>query len=731
MMAPCLTTAVPAKENNNSMEFAYDDDSTCASLAIADDGTCQKHPYITLCDPSKGIINQSCPECDEELQTQRKTLKGKRRELEKQLQDLNRDDDGDNKPEIFHDDSEEVSEEHKSRTAAFAGFSFLENNHMSTNNNNLFMKNQVTVIQQMSDWMLQQKENEITLLRSQVENFRKELLQKEVENALLKEKLKLKDERLEQEIKLRELWKENTPPAREKDQEAKDSRKIHIQELIVQYGPANSKKDGSAVEEEKIVDPKEIEAATNLVTQEALSKAVVAAKEMKGSPKDEYVPKKTSPEATPTAEQNKTKHDDPSSSLQEIRFDPAYSEKRKPIQRPHKEEEEQVKDTQKGRRAKDVGIYNLSTLKSPKLSIIEPSVQNSEDTSKTQQTKNTYSKDDKKDAYLTIHREYNVGHVDDESEDKEELELNPSTFLQNSPTSQHIISRSLQVPVLESLKKPAPHQNRKTAADIALSPEMTGLPSKDALNRKRSNLPPGIPEEIDPDDCPSLNNDEITLPTIMDTEDQTYDDNITCATSTCCEDRLKVVDKKLTDPYGDKGVYTGVVLRSTMMPHGSGRMVYDDDGRSYEGEWRHGRWHGYGSAAFPNGDSYDGDYRFDQRHGKGKYCWKDGRVYDGDFREDRRQGKGFFRWPDGATYEGDFQKGKRHGKGKYNFVGGGYYEGGWSDGRYEGYGECIWKDGRSYKGEWCAGLAHGKGVETFPDGQVRHDGQWHEDEPVC
>jgi MORN repeat len=27
------------------------------------------------------------------------------------------------------------------------------------------------------------------------------------------------------------------------------------------------------------------------------------------------------------------------------------------------------------------------------------------------------------------------------------------------------------------------------------------------------------------------------------------------------------------------------------------------------------------------------------------------------------------------------------------------------------------------------GMAHGKGVETFPDGTVRHDGMWIEDEP--
>jgi hypothetical protein len=59
----------------------------------------------------------------------------------------------------------------------------------------------------------------------------------------------------------------------------------------------------------------------------------------------------------------------------------------------------------------------------------------------------------------------------------------------------------------------------------------------------------------------------------------------TVASSTYGEDRQKVVNKALLDPYGDKGVYTGVILRSTGMPHGLGRMIYDEDGRIYEGDW--------------------------------------------------------------------------------------------------------------------------------------------------
>ncbi len=59
----------------------------------------------------------------------------------------------------------------------------------------------------------------------------------------------------------------------------------------------------------------------------------------------------------------------------------------------------------------------------------------------------------------------------------------------------------------------------------------------------------------------------------------------TVASSTYGEDRLKVVNQSLLDPYGDKGTYTGVVLRSTGMPHDLGRMIYEEDGRIYEGDW--------------------------------------------------------------------------------------------------------------------------------------------------
>jgi len=134
----------------------------------------------------------------------------------------------------------------------------------------------------------------------------------------------------------------------------------------------------------------------------------------------------------------------------------------------------------------------------------------------------------------------------------------------------------------------------------------------------------------------------------------------------------EVTEQIIRDPYGDKGLYTGVLVKKR--PHGRGTMKYDD-GRHYEGNWNHGRWHGVGRAIFANNDIFEGTYDMDQRHGHGMYQWNDGRVYTGQFFQDQRQGRGTYTWPDGAVYQGEFQAGHRHGQGMYRFADGSVYTG--------------------------------------------------------
>jgi hypothetical protein len=189
----------------------------------------------------------------------------------------------------------------------------------------------------------------------------------------------------------------------------------------------------------------------------------------------------------------------------------------------------------------------------------------------------------------------------------------------------------------------------------------------------------------------------------------------------------QVVDKSIRDPYGDIGVYTGILVGGK--PCGQGAMMYKD-GRKYVGEWENGRWDGRGRTTYSNGDIFFGQYRMDKRHGLGRYEWLDGRVYDGEFANDQREGKGTFSFPDGSVYSGGFRTGQRHGQGCYKFTDSAIYNGEFQNGKYHGTGECIWADGRCYLGEWVEGRANGYGVEIRADGSIRHDGEWRDDRPV-
>jgi len=195
------------------------------------------------------------------------------------------------------------------------------------------------------------------------------------------------------------------------------------------------------------------------------------------------------------------------------------------------------------------------------------------------------------------------------------------------------------------------------------------------------------------------------------------------------EERMRIDNEVIVDPFGEKGTYTGKVLKATHMPHGTGRMVYEGEQRVYLGHWKNGHWHGIGHVSFANGDCYEGDYQMDQRHGHGLYRWQDGRVYDGQFRNDRRNGEGVFTWPDGSVYEGEFVDGQREGQGTYMYNDGNRYSGGWKAGKFHGYGALSRADGSSHCGIWKDGIQHGKGTETNADGTIRHDGDWVDGEP--
>ena len=185
----------------------------------------------------------------------------------------------------------------------------------------------------------------------------------------------------------------------------------------------------------------------------------------------------------------------------------------------------------------------------------------------------------------------------------------------------------------------------------------------------------------------------------------------------------------VTDPYGEKGLYTGSISSSTGMPNGYGRLEYDKAGRWYEGDWKHGRWTGHGQLSNGDGDFYEGGLKNDHKHGFGKMKFADGRMYEGEYINGQMV-EGKMTYQDGSTYSGSWVDGMRHGRGRCVFTDESIYEGEFKEGEFFGHGKMSWNDGGWYEGSWLNGDMHGRGREVRADGTLRHDGEWLKGQPI-
>lgn len=86
------------------------------------------------------------------------------------------------------------------------------------------------------------------------------------------------------------------------------------------------------------------------------------------------------------------------------------------------------------------------------------------------------------------------------------------------------------------------------------------------------------------------------------------------------DDTTRTVENKvMVDSKGRDVWYTGEISIRTERPHGKGRMVWEFEGDTYDGEFRDGLRHGYGQFTYANGDSFEGFFERDKKCGFGSY----------------------------------------------------------------------------------------------------------------
>lgn len=186
----------------------------------------------------------------------------------------------------------------------------------------------------------------------------------------------------------------------------------------------------------------------------------------------------------------------------------------------------------------------------------------------------------------------------------------------------------------------------------------------------------------------------------------------------------QVKDFAVIDPWGRRGVYSGLISKSSGIPCGHGRLYYPDEGEIFEGQFVHGFWTGYGRCIYTNlGEDYTGTFLNNVRHGHGTTKYKDGRIFEGTYTKGIKT-EGKMTYQDGSTYLGHWANGGRHGRGTYTFVNGSVFFGQFENDRIHGSGVLTWSNGSRYVGTWKDGLRHGHGVEYKPSGSIRREGIW-------
>ncbi|XP_067299640.1 alsin [Pseudorasbora parva] len=176
-------------------------------------------------------------------------------------------------------------------------------------------------------------------------------------------------------------------------------------------------------------------------------------------------------------------------------------------------------------------------------------------------------------------------------------------------------------------------------------------------------------------------------------------------------------------------------------PHGKGILKWPD-GTVYCGTFKNGMEDGFGDYMMPNAtfnkfERYQGHWKEGKMHGFGTYWHASGEVYEGSFRDNLRHGHGMLRsgklaFPSSSSvFVGQWVQGKRAGYGVCDdFSRGEKYMGIWLDDQRHGDGVVITQFGLYYEGNFSNNKMMGNGTLLCDDDTV-FEGEFSEDWTLC
>jgi hypothetical protein len=140
---------------------------------------------------------------------------------------------------------------------------------------------------------------------------------------------------------------------------------------------------------------------------------------------------------------------------------------------------------------------------------------------------------------------------------------------------------------------------------------------------------------------------------------------------------------------------------------------------SYDGSWKDGEMHGYGTYRYADGMKYIGAFECGMPSGDGVAEYSGGGRYEGAWVDGRYNGQGTMEYVGGITYTGEWKHGKRHGHGRLQYPSGVVYDGGFQFGRMHGRAVMTSpKVGFQFTGTFEKGFVNGTGRLVWPDGKA-------------